>query len=71
MTEWPEEMEKMLETYGFPPANLDCSLTKYTEIVCGILDIPLSSSPKHSDYVTALYTLFNLFIAVRGQSNLQ
>jgi intraflagellar transport protein 46 len=68
MTEWPEEMEKMLETVGFPAANLDVSLKTYIEIVCGIFDIPLANTAKHSDYVAALYTLFNLFIAVRGQS---
>lgn len=66
MTEWPPEMERMLNQLGFPNAYLNCSLKFYIELVCGVFDIPIGIAKSQSDYIYALYTLFNLFIAVKS-----
>ncbi|XP_001652388.2 intraflagellar transport protein 46 homolog [Aedes aegypti] len=69
MSEWPEEIEKMLDTVGFPSANLDCSLSRYIEIICNIFDIPVQESNGQAGYIQALYNLFNLYLAVKQQGN--
>lgn len=69
MSEWPEGVEKMLDTIGFPPASLDCPLPTYTGIVAGLFDIPINYRESQMDYIAALYTLFNLYIAVKGDVN--
>lgn len=66
MTEWPPEMERMLNQLGFPSAYLNCSLKFYIELVCGIFDIPIGVARSQSDYIYALYTLFNLYLAVNS-----
>ncbi|KAG4079329.1 hypothetical protein HA402_008021 [Bradysia odoriphaga] len=66
MTEWPPEMERMLNQLGFPSAYLNCSLKFYIELVCGIFDIPIGAGKTQSDYIYALYTLFNLYVAVKS-----
>ncbi|XP_053676425.1 intraflagellar transport protein 46 homolog [Anopheles nili] len=70
MSEWPEEMERMLDTLGFPPAKLDCSLASYIKIICNIFDIPLQTGENQVDYIYALYNLFNLFLAIKQQNSL-
>ncbi|XP_049299004.1 intraflagellar transport protein 46 homolog isoform X3 [Anopheles funestus] len=70
MSEWPEEMERTLDTLGFPSAKLDCSLTSYIKIICNIFDIPLPASENQADYIYALYNLFNLFLAIKQQNSL-
>lgn len=65
MSEWPPEMEKALDSIGFPSANLDCSLSSYIDLVCSLLDIPIKEKTQ-SDYIIALYTLFNLYSAVKN-----
>lgn len=69
MSEWPESVEKILDTIGFPTASLDCPLSTYTSVVTGLFDIPINNRDGHMDYVAALYTLFNLYIAVKGDVN--
>ncbi|XP_039447258.1 intraflagellar transport protein 46 homolog [Culex pipiens pallens] len=69
MSEWPEEVEKLLDTFGFPSANLDCSLVKYIEVVCNIFDIPVNRNNGQAGYIQALYNLFNLYLAVKQQGN--
>ncbi|XP_053695946.1 intraflagellar transport protein 46 homolog [Sabethes cyaneus] len=69
MSEWPEEVEKMLDAVGFPSADLDCSLTRYIEIICNIFDIPVQQSNGQAGYIQALYHLFNLYLAVKQQGN--
>lgn len=69
MSEWPESVEKMLDSIGFPTASLDCPLSTYTSIVTGLFDIPINNRDSHMDYVAALYTLFNLYVAVKGDLN--
>lgn len=66
MTEWPPEMERMLNQLGFPNAYLNCSLKFYIELVCGFFDIPIGIAKTQSDYIYALYTLFNLYVAVKS-----
>ncbi|XP_058454490.1 intraflagellar transport protein 46 homolog [Malaya genurostris] len=69
MSEWPEEVERMLDTVGFPSADLDCSLTQYIEIICNVFDIPVQQGSDQAGYIQALYHLFNLYLAVKQQSN--
>lgn len=64
MTEWPSEMERMLNQLGFPSPYLNCSLKFYIELVCGIFDIPIGAGKSQSDYIYALYTFFNLYMAI-------
>lgn len=66
MTEWPSDMERILNQLGFPSAYLNCSLKFYIELVCGIFDIPIGAAKSQSDYIYALYTFFNLFMAVKS-----
>lgn len=66
MTEWPPKMEQMLNSIGFPSANLNCSLKLYIEVLCGLLDIPLALTNDQTDYIFALNTLFNLYLAVKN-----
>uniref|UniRef100_A0A182J3U1 Intraflagellar transport protein 46 homolog n=1 Tax=Anopheles atroparvus TaxID=41427 RepID=A0A182J3U1_ANOAO len=70
MSEWPEEVERTLDTLGFPPAKLDCSLAHYIKIICNIFDIPLPPGEGQADYIYALYNLFNLFLAIKQQNSL-
>uniref|UniRef100_A0A182YIF9 Intraflagellar transport protein 46 homolog n=1 Tax=Anopheles stephensi TaxID=30069 RepID=A0A182YIF9_ANOST len=70
MSEWPEEMERMLDAVGFPSAKLDCSLASYIKIICNMFDIPLPAGERQADYIYALYNLFNLFLAIKQQNSL-
>lgn len=69
MSEWPSEMEQALNGIGFPSASLDTSLISYIEIVCTLLDIPIKSKTQ-SDYIIALYTLFNLYLSINKPTGL-
>lgn len=66
MVEWPAKMEQMLNNVGFPSARLDCSLKFYIEMVCGLFDIPIAQNAHQVDYLLALNTLFNLYLAVKN-----
>lgn len=66
MVEWPPQMEQTLNTVGFPSAQLDCSLTFYIELMCGLFDIPMPPTKTHVDYLLALNTLFNLYLAIKN-----
>ncbi|EDO32036.1 predicted protein, partial [Nematostella vectensis] len=59
MQEWPSEFEDLLNTVGLPTADLDVDLPQYVDLVCGILDIPVSGNRIHSLHV--LFTLFSEF----------
>lgn len=69
MNEWPPELERTLNAIGFPNAYLDCSLELYVRLICSFLDILIPSSESQSDYIFALYTLFNLYLAVKNPIN--
>lgn len=69
MSEWPEGVEKMLDTVGFPSPGLECPLSVYTRIVTSLFDIPIPNTNSQMDYITALHTLFSLYIAVKGDVN--
>lgn len=69
MAEWPEEMEKMFDTVGFPSSSLDCPLSQYACIVSNLFDIPINNRESHMDYISMIYTLFSLYIAVKGDVN--
>ncbi|XP_055599494.1 intraflagellar transport protein 46 homolog isoform X2 [Uranotaenia lowii] len=69
MSEWPEEVEKMLDTVGFPSADLDCTLTQYIDIICNIFDIPVQQNNGQAGYIQALNNLFNLYLAIKQQGN--
>lgn len=66
MTEWPTKMEHVLNSVGFPSAQLECSLPFYIDLMCGLLDIPLPPAKSQIDYLIALNTLFNLYLAVKN-----
>ncbi|KAM3959299.1 intraflagellar transport 46 [Aphomia sociella] len=65
MEEWPETMEETLNEVGFPPANLDCSLSQYVDLVCGIFDIPIAGDTLNAR-IQALHLLFSLYSAVKN-----
>lgn len=69
MNEWPPELERTLNAMGFPHAYLDCSLEFYVRLICSLLDIVIPPTESQSDYIFALYTLFNLFLAVKNPIN--
>lgn len=66
MVEWPAKMEHVLNSVGFPSAQLDCSLKFYIELMCGLFDIPIPATNNQIDYLIALNTLFNLYLAVKN-----
>lgn len=66
MIEWPTKMEHVLNSVGFPSAQLNCSLKFYIELMCGLLDIPLPPTDSQTDYLLALNTLFNLYMAIKN-----
>lgn len=66
MIEWPNDMEKMLNNLGLPNANLNCPLRFYIELMCSLMDIPIPNTKIQADYILALHTLFNLYIAVKS-----
>lgn len=37
MQEWPTNVEQQLQQLGVPPADLDCDLSTYVDIICGEL----------------------------------
>lgn len=59
MQEWAEEVENALNVHSIPPADLDCSLEEYINMLCAILDIPVQSNRIVSLYL--LFTLYNEF----------
>lgn len=66
MTEWPHDVERRIES-SYPTSNLSCSLRENVKIVCNIFDIPIENPELHFDYIKALNTFFNLFIAIRNE----
>lgn len=66
MTEWPQDVERRIES-SYPTSNLNCSLSENVKIVCNIFDIPIENPEHHFDYIKALNTFFNLFIAIRNE----
>ncbi|XP_053613437.1 intraflagellar transport protein 46 homolog [Plodia interpunctella] len=65
MEEWPDSMEETLNDVGFPPANIDCSLSQYVDLVCGVFDIPIAGNTLN-DRIQALHLLFSLYSAVKN-----
>nr|XP_026498944.1 intraflagellar transport protein 46 homolog [Vanessa tameamea] len=65
MEEWPDIMEDTLNEVGFPPANIDCSLSQYVDLVCALFDIPVQGDTLN-DRIQALHLLFNLYSAVKN-----
>ena len=66
MTEWPATVERKIEA-SYPTANLNCLLSEYVKIICNMFDIPIENPENHFDYIKALNTFFNLFIAIRNE----
>lgn len=66
MTEWPADIERRIES-SYPSASLNCSLSDYVKIVCNMFDIPVENPANHFDFIKALNTFFNLFIAIRNE----
>lgn len=64
MQEWPAELEEQLGHLALPPARLNCSLTEYSDIVCGLLDIPVQGSR-----IQALHLLFSLYLEFRDSQH--
>lgn len=65
MEEWPEPIEETINEMGFPRAALDCSLSQYVDLVCGIFDIPVGGDTLY-DRIQALHLLFSLYSAVKN-----
>lgn len=65
MEEWPEPIEETINEMGFPRAALDCSLSQYVDLVCGIFDIPVGGDTLN-DRIQALHLLFSLYSAVKN-----
>ncbi|XP_019904000.1 intraflagellar transport protein 46 homolog isoform X2 [Esox lucius] len=59
MQEWPSEFEELLGKVSLPTADINCDLTQYIDIICGILDIPIYKSRIHSLHV--MFTLYSEF----------
>ncbi|KAK2863510.1 hypothetical protein Q5P01_003043 [Channa striata] len=64
MQEWPAELEELLGRLQLPPARLQCSLSEYTDIVCGLLDIPVYASR-----IQSLHLLFSLYLEFRDSQH--
>lgn len=64
MQEWPAELEEMLGRLQLPPARLQCSLAEYTDIISGLLDIPVYSSR-----IQSLHLLFSLYLEFRDSQH--
>ncbi|XP_028041179.1 intraflagellar transport protein 46 homolog [Bombyx mandarina] len=64
MEEWPESMEEALNEVGFPSASLDCSLSQYCELVCGMFDVPVVGQGAPGR-IQAVHQLFTLYCAVK------
>ncbi|XP_050664218.1 intraflagellar transport protein 46 homolog [Leptidea sinapis] len=65
MEEWPEMIEETLNDSGFPPANLDCSISEYVDIICAMFDIPIHGDTLNHR-IQALHLLFSLYSAVKN-----
>lgn len=66
MTEWPDDIERRIGS-SYPSASLSCSISEYVKIICNLFDIPIENAANHYDYIRALNTLFNLYIAIRQE----
>nr|XP_049704670.1 intraflagellar transport protein 46 homolog isoform X2 [Helicoverpa armigera] len=64
MEEWPESMEETLNEVGFPPGSIDCTLSQYVDLVCGLFDVPIAGDTLN-DRIQALHLLFSLYSAVK------
>lgn len=60
MQEWPTELEELLGRLQLPAARLHCNPAQYSDIICGLLDIPVYSSR-----VQSLHLLFSLYLEFR------
>ncbi|KAG8234188.1 hypothetical protein J437_LFUL007348 [Ladona fulva] len=60
MQEWPADFEEELKKFEIPPADLDCNLSHYVDIICTILDIPVYESK-----IESLHALFVLYASIR------
>ncbi|KAM5226936.1 intraflagellar transport protein 46 homolog isoform 3-T3 [Hipposideros larvatus] len=56
MQEWSPEFEELLGKVSLPTAEIDCSLAKYIDMICAILDIPIYKSR-----IQSLHLLFSLY----------
>jgi intraflagellar transport protein 46 len=66
MQEWPAEFEELLKEVRLPLAQLDCDLTQYVDIICGLLDIPI-----HKSRIQSLHLLFTLFSEFKNSQHFQ
>lgn len=66
MQEWDPEIEELLKVIKLPSADVDCDLTKYVEIVCNILDIPVYKSR-----IQSLHVMFSLYLAFKKHQHFQ
>ncbi|XP_068164286.1 intraflagellar transport protein 46 homolog [Antennarius striatus] len=64
MQEWPPELEELLGCRRLPPAHLDCSPAQYCDIICSLLDIPVSTSR-----IQSLHVLFSLYLQFRDSQH--
>ncbi|XP_061619061.1 intraflagellar transport protein 46 homolog [Phyllopteryx taeniolatus] len=64
MQEWPPEVEETLGRVRLPPARLHCSLSRYCDVVCALLDVPVYCSR-----IQALHLLFSLFLEFRDSQH--
>eukprot|EP00079_Xenopus_tropicalis_P016819 XP_004916113.1 PREDICTED: intraflagellar transport protein 46 homolog isoform X1 [Xenopus tropicalis] len=64
MQEWPSEFEELLGKVSLPTADIDCDLSSYIDMICGILDIPV-----HKSRIQSLHVLFSLYSAFKNSQH--
>ncbi|XP_066507464.1 intraflagellar transport protein 46 homolog isoform X1 [Hoplias malabaricus] len=64
MQEWPAEFEELLGKVNLPTADINCDLSEYIDIICGILDIPV-----YKNRIQSLHVLFTLYSEFRNSQH--
>lgn len=57
LVEWPEALEKALQSIPLPSADMDLTIEEYAKIICAFLDIPVKGN-----IIESLHVLFTLFM---------
>eukprot|EP01116_Phalansterium_solitarium_P021623 TRINITY_DN679_c0_g1_i3.p1 TRINITY_DN679_c0_g1~~TRINITY_DN679_c0_g1_i3.p1 ORF type:complete len:347 (-),score=125.89 TRINITY_DN679_c0_g1_i3:326-1366(-) len=64
MQEWPNELEKLLESIKLPSADLDVDIKTFARIICAVVDIPV-----YNNITESLHVLFCLYSAFRENTH--
>ncbi|KAI9008372.1 intraflagellar transport complex B protein 46 C terminal-domain-containing protein [Gaertneriomyces semiglobifer] len=75
MAQWPRQLDKAFTRgeIGVPPADINLSLTEYSELACAILDIPVHPSQRKPTesraMIESLHVLFSLFATFKNSQH--